>query len=183
MDLRPKFNELERLLLEQRNLIGLHSGVPFILLVYPPDQEKACTQAQANLADKIRTRSVPVLDCELSTFIFDHYKQQGYLDRVFELDQDPEQSDSLRRMIAGVYEKNLPEWVMALAKKAEPDGVIFMTGVASLHPFARISNLLSDLENKITVPLVVFYPGRHMDGKLYFLNSDEPHVGYRARII
>jgi hypothetical protein len=45
MDLRPKFSELEHLLLEQRNLIGLHSGVPFILLVYPPDQEKMCMGA------------------------------------------------------------------------------------------------------------------------------------------
>jgi hypothetical protein len=183
MDLRPKFIELESLLLEQRDLIGLHSGVPFILLVYPPDREKTCMGAKDNMADKIRSRGVPVFECKLSTFIFDYYKKQGYIERVFDLDRDPEQRETLRRMIAGVYERNLPEWVLEMANKAEPDGILFMTGVASLYPFARISNLLSELETKIKVPMVVFYPGRYMDGNLYFLNSDEAHVGYRARIL
>jgi len=57
-----------------------------------------------------------------------------------------------------------------------------LTSVASIYPFARVSNLLTDLENHVLVPLVVFYPGGEVDGKLSFLNR-EAHIGYRARII
>lgn len=183
MDLRPKFNELEELLLGQRNLIGLHSGVPFLLMVYPPDHESILGYHADNLAEKLRARGVPVLECELNTFIFDYYKSQGHLEKLFELDRDPSQRQNLRRMIAGVYERKLVEWMLGEAKRAEPNGVIFLTGVAGLYPFARISNLLADLENQVKIPLVVFYPGRERDGNLYFLDSDEAHRGYRARII
>jgi hypothetical protein len=183
MDLQPKFTELERVLLEQRHLIGLHSGVPFLLLVYPPDQELECHWRQEHVAEKLRARGTPVLECHLGTFFFDYYKERGYLDKIFELDRDPKQRDNLRRMIAGVYEKNLPGWVMELTKKAEPNGVIFLTSVASLYPFARVSNLLSELENLVRLPMVTFYPGRHSEDGLYFLDSTQPHTGYRARII
>lgn len=183
MDLRPKFNELEDLLLNQRDLIGLHSGVPFVLLVYPPEQERICQGYQENLAEKLRARGVPVLNCELRTFIFDHYEEQGHLEKIFDLDKDPNERDRLRRMVAGVYEKKLVGWVLEKAKTAEPNGVVFLTGVPSLYPFARVSNLLTDLENKVKIPLVVFYPGRERDGSLYFLDSNEAHTGYRARII
>lgn len=183
MDLRPKFKELEDLLLNQWDLIGLHSGVPFLLLVYPPEEERKARYYAEILAEKLRARNVPVLECEVGPFIFEYYKEQGYLEKIFELDRDPTKQDDLRRMVAGVYEKELVKWMLEEEKRAEPDGVIFLNGVAGFYPFARVSNLLTDLENKIKIPLVVFYPGRERDGGLYFLDSDEPHRGYRARVI
>jgi hypothetical protein len=183
MNLLDKFNELERMLLEQRRLLGLHSGVPFVILVYDPHEERRCQARQIELWDKLEFNGIHVIEHELNNFIFDYYAQKGQLERIFDLDRDPAHREELRQMIAGVYERELVKRILDGVKDADPDhSVVFLTGVASMYPFARVSNLLTALENRIKVPLVVFYPGSERDGKLSFLNQ-EPHVGYRARRI
>ena len=183
MDLSPKFLELETLLLEQRHLLSLHSGVPFILLVYDPEDEHWCQARQVELQEKLRFKGLDVIEHRLNTFIFEYYEQKGQLERIFELDRDPARRDELRQMISTAYERELVKRIEDNAHQADLErSVIFLTGVASIYPFARISNLLNTLENRVKVPLVVFYPGSERDGKLSFLNQ-EPHVGYRARRI
>lgn len=183
-DLSAKFNELETVLLEQRHLLGLHTGVPFIILVYDPHDERSCRTLQLDLQTKLEARGgVRVISLELNNFIFDYYKEKDQLERIFDLDRKPKYRDELRQMIAGVYEQELVKQIQKDIKDADPDqSVIFLSGVASMYPFARVSNLLTSLENRVKVPLVVFYPGSEQDGKLSFLNQ-EPHVGYRARRI
>jgi hypothetical protein len=184
MSLSTKFDELERLLLHHRHSLGRHSGVPFLILIYPPQQEQRSRAYQIDLREKLRLRGMRVLEQELNNFIFDHYREKGQLERIFELDRDPARRDELRRMLAGVYEKELVRRILdEVATVADADNtVVFLAGVASMYPFARVSNLLTDLENKIQIPLVVFYPGSEENGKLRFLNR-EPHLGYRARRI
>lgn len=183
MSLLDKFNELETMLLEQRRLLGLHSGVPFVILVYDPGEERHCRARQIELREKLEFNGIHVIEHELNNFIFDYYAKKGQIERIFELDRNPSRREELRQMIAGVYEKELVARIVDGVKDADPDhSVIFLTGVASIYPFARVSNLLDALENQVKVPLVVFYPGSERDGKLSFLNQ-EPHVGYRARRI
>jgi hypothetical protein len=185
MQLRRLFQELEQALLEDRHLLSLHSGVPFLLLVYPPEQERECREYQAVLMEKLRVRGQPVVEHRLDTFIFDYYAQPRYakrggLQRIFELERtDPR---GLRRQLSQMYRLELVERIRKTADRVSPDGAIFVTGVSMMYPFAHVSNLLSDLENKILVPLVVFYPGSIQDGQLSFLGI-EPHSGYRARVI
>jgi len=183
MSLHDKFNELETMLLEQRHLLGLHSGVPFIILVYDPHEERRCRARQIELREKLEARGVHVIEHELNNFIFDYYADKGQLERIFDLDRDPARREELGQMIAGVYEKELIDRILEGVKDADSNrNVIFLTGVASMYPFARVSNLLTALENRVQVPLVVFYPGSERDGRLSFLDQ-EPHVGYRARRI
>jgi hypothetical protein len=183
MSLSDKFNELETVLLKQRHLLGLHSGVPFLILVYDPDQERRCRARQIELREKLEAREVHVEECELSNFIFDYYASKGQLERIFDLDRNPARREELRHMIAGVYERELVDRILDRIQDTDSEhSVVFLTGVASMYPFARVSNLLTSLENQVKIPLVVFYPGSERDGKLSFLNQ-EPHVGYRARRI
>jgi hypothetical protein len=187
MNLPAKFEELETLLLDDqhRAQLRLHSGVPFIILVYDPRDERKSRAFQTQLREKLNARQLKVKEYELNTFIFDYYAEKNQLERIFEIDRDPDRRDELKRMIAGVYEKQLVDDIKAEVAELNNDpnqNVIFLTSVASMYPFARVSNLLADLENHVLVPLIVFYPGSEVDGKLSFLNR-EPHVGYRARII
>jgi hypothetical protein len=184
MILLPKFRELERALLRDRHLLAIHSGVPFLLLVYPPEQERLCRELQAELMEKLRARNTPVIEHRLDTFIFDYYEQrfkdQGGVERIFQLERhDP---DALRRMVSGIYEGELVARILATVSRAEPNGVIFLTRVGAMYPFGRISNLLVTLENRISLPLVVFYPGIESAGQLSFLGLEQ-HTGYRARVI
>jgi hypothetical protein len=185
MHLTTLFRDLEQMLLHDRHLLALHSGVPFVLLVYSPKEERLCREMQAELMEKLRTRDIPVIEHRLDTLIFDYYSQPRYekrggLQRIFDLERS--NPDELRRQISGMYETELVERVLKTASRAEPDGAIFITRTATMYPFARVSNLLTALENRIRLPLVIFYPGSFHDGQLSFLNL-EPHTGYRARII
>ena len=155
------------------------------MLVYEPDEERKSRALQTRLRDKLNARQLQVVEYELNTFIFEHYANKNQLEQVFKIDQDPTRRDELKRMIASVYEKQLVQDIKEKAQElnSHPDkNIIFLTSVASIYPFARVSNLLTDLENHVLVPLVVFYPGGEVDGKLSFLNR-EAHIGYRARII
>lgn len=187
MSLSAKFEELEAILLDDqhRSQLRLHSGVPFIMLVYDPYEERKSRAYQTRLRDKLNARQLPVTEYELNTFIFEHYAKKNQIERVFKIDRDPDRRDELKRMIASVYEKQLVQEIRQKAAELNnhPDrNIIFLTSVASIYPFARVSNLLTDLENHVLVPLIVFYPGEEVDGKLSFLNR-EAHIGYRARII
>ncbi len=180
-----KFTELEKLLLNHRGTLALHAGVPFVLLIYDPRQELRCRDEQAHLRVKLEDAGLAVHEMALDTFIFDHYAEIGLLDVIFE--KEPSEPGEVHQDLA----KNLrPALARRIIQKAEEmegqDAVIFLTQVAHLYPFVRISNLLENLENQVKVPLVVFYPGEKLDSEMRFLcleNADGPHTKYRARRI
>ena len=91
------------------------------------------------------------------------------------------------RDLARNYRPALAQHIIQTAETLEDqDVVLFLTHVAHLYPFVRVSNLLEDLENRVKMPLVIFYPGEELDGELRFLcleNTDGPHTKYRARRI
>jgi hypothetical protein len=183
--LTEKFTDLEKLLLNQRHTLDLHAGVPFVLLIYPPSQEHRCEEEQKHLAVKLRDAGLTVREIPVATFLFDHYAEIGLLDTMFEKERT--QPGDVFRDLAKNYRPALADHIIetADALKGE-DAVIFLTQAAHLYPFVRVSNLLNNLENRVRMPFVLFYPGEELDGELRFLcleNADGPHTKYRARRI
>ena len=180
-----KFRELETLLLRSRHTLALHAGVPFVLLIYDPHQERLCREEQEHLGTKLQDAGLTVREIPVQTFIFDHYAQIGLLDRVFEKERTS--PGDVYRDLAKNYRPALVEHIIEEAQGLEgQDAVLLLTQAAHLYPFVRVSNLLEDLENQVKLPFVVFYPGEELDGELRFLcleNADGPHSKYRARRI
>jgi len=183
--LTDKFAELEKLLLNQRHTLALHAGVPFVLLIYDPEEERRCQEEQAHLAAKLADASLTVREISVETFIFDHYAGIGLLDKVFEKERT--RPGDVYRDLAKNYRPALAQHIAEAADALDgQDAILFLTRVAHLYPFVRVSNLLQDLENRVKLPLVIFYPGEELDGELRFLglqNADGPHTKYRARRI
>lgn len=180
-----KFRELETLLLTQRHTLALHAGVPFVLLIYDPNQERLCRDEQAHLATKLQDAGLTVHDIPVQSFIFDHYERIGLLDKALDLEHT--RPAAVYSDFARHYRPALVRHITKTAADLEgQDAVLFLTQVAHLYPFVRVSNLLEDLENKVKLPFVIFYPGQELDGELRFLgleNADGPHSKYRARRI
>jgi hypothetical protein len=185
LSLTDKFAELEKLLLNQRHTLALHAGVPFVLLIYDPNEERRCREEQAHLMTKLGDAGLVVREIAVETFIFDHYAEIGLLDKIFE--KEATQPGDVSRDLAKNYRPALARHIIQVAEALEgQDAILFLTRVAHLYPFVRISNLLEDLENRVKLPLVIFYPGQELDGELRFLcleNADGPHTKYRARRI
>ena len=180
-----KFNDLERLLLRDRSTLALHAGVPFVLLIYDPADERRCREEQAHLMTKLADNGLAVREIPVETFIFDHYAALGLLDKLFE--KELTQPETVYRDLARNYRPALAQHIIQTAETLDgQDAILFLTRVAHLYPFVQVSNLLEDLENQVKLPLVIFYPGGELDGELRFLgleNADGPHTKYRARRI
>jgi hypothetical protein len=185
LSLTEKFTELEQLLLNQRHTLALHAGVPFVLLVYDPAEERHCQEEQSHLMTKLADAGLTVREIPVRAFVFDYYAEIGLLEKVFA--REREHPGDVYRDLAKNYR---PALARRIAEEADAldgqDGVLFLTQVAHLYPFVRVSNLLNDLESQVRIPLVIFYPGEELDGELRFLcleNADGPHTKYRARRI
>ncbi len=180
-----KFRELETLLVNSRHTLALHAGVPFVLLIYHPQQERLCREEQEHLATKLQDAGLTVREIPVQAFIFKHYAKIGLLDRLFEKERTS--PGDVHRDLAKNYRPALTKHIVEEAEALDgQDAVLFLTEAAHLYPFVRVSNLLEDLENHVKLPFVVFYPGEELDGELRFLcleNSDGPHSKYRARRI
>jgi hypothetical protein len=180
-----KFRELESLLVNSRHTLALHAGVPFVLLIYDPQQERLCREEQAHLSNKLEDAGLVVHEIPVQTFVFDHYARIGLLDKIFEKERT--NPGDVYRDLAKNYRPALARHIIAQAEELESqDAVLFLTQTAHLYPFVRVSNLLEDLENHVKLPFVVFYPGEELEGELRFLcleNADGPHSKYRARRI
>jgi hypothetical protein len=180
-----KFTELERLLLDHRRSLALHAGVPFVLLIYDPYVERLCREEQSHLIIKLANGGLDVHEIAVKTFVFDHYAEIGLLEKMFE--KETTRPVDVYRDLARNYRPALAQHIIQTAETLEDrDVVLFLTQTAHLYPFVRVSNLLEDLENRVKMPLVIFYPGEELDGELRFLcleNTDGPHTKYRARRI
>lgn len=180
-----KFAELEALLVDDRQTLALHAGVPFVLLIYHPKEEHRCRQEQARLAERLGDSGIIVREISLESFVLDHYADIGLLEKL--LQKEILHRQSVYRDLAKNSRPALCRHIIRVSEELDSeDAILFVCGLAHLFPFVRVSNLLEDLENRVKLPLVMFYPGEELDGELRFLcleNADGPHSKYRARRI
>lgn len=179
MTLSQKFDQLEDLLLNHRDSIGIHNGVPFIMLIYNPSEEVDCRKKIKNLEEKLTSKKLGVLTIPINKFIFEHLIGEGILEDVFQYDR--ESPKEVREELSKRCKQHLRPYILKQIEQNDPD-VVFVTNTASLHPYYRVSNLFNSLENdlKMIPPFIVFYPGEIRDEKLYFLGEFESSEYYRA---
>jgi len=155
--------------------------VPFLRLVYWPEEEIACQRFRDALARTLAREGVTVQTVSCRDVIFTHYEQQGRLDQLFELEQTD--GERLSAHIARRARQELTERLVGGAESLGEEGVIFLVDVAFLYPYLQLSPVLEACTNRITPPLalVIFYPGEvDVEGRLLFLGQ-RPSGYYRTR--
>ena len=179
--LLEKFEELENLLLHHRATLAQNTGVPFVRLVYRPDEEVECRRRRELLERTLRREGIAVETASCCGAIFAHYERRGRLDQLFELERT--EGDRLSVSIARHGRQELTDQLLAAAERLKGDGVVFLVDAAFLYPYLHLAPVLEDCTNRITPPLalVVFYPGEvDVDGQLLFLGA-RPSGYYRTR--
>jgi len=179
--LPEKFEELERWLLRDRALLAQSTGVPFIRLVYRPEEEADCVRRRELLRRTVEGQGVKVQTVSCRDVIFGHYERRGRLEQLFQLEATagPELGDT----IAGHAAQELTTSLMQAVESLVSDGVVFLTDVAFLYPYLHLGPILDDCTNCIQPPmaLAIFYPGEvNLEKRLMFLGV-RPTSYYRTR--
>lgn len=179
--LQQKFEQLEDLLLHHRRALDQGTGVPFVRLVYRPEEDVSCQRFREALARTLVREGIAVQTVSCRAVIFAHYERQGRLEPLFELERSGEKR--LNANIARHARQELEAQLMAAAERLGGDGVIFLVEVAFLYPHLELSPVLDACTNRIVTPLalVIFYPGEvDADNRLLLLGQ-RPSSYYRTR--
>lgn len=181
--LENKSEELMKLLTEDFNNIGIHSGVPFVIYTYPPEYEKELIAEVERLSKKIERRGLQAKKIRFDK-LFKKFTEQslGNLQELYSL--EAEDRESLKRSIAKEIGDKMVEYIIQQSNESDTQ-VLLVYRTSAIHPILKVHSLMDSFENKVKIPLVLFYPGSSDKKKLRFLNKDIPEEGYyyRARIL
>ncbi len=179
--LQDKFDELETLLLHHRDTLAQNTGVPFLRLVYRPEEEESCGRQRDTLIRVLESQGIPAVTVSCKGAIFAHYERQGRLERLFELEKT--EPEWLQRSMGPHARKEMVERLLQAADRLPGDGIIFVVDTALVYPYLSLAGVLHDITNQITSPtaLVLFYPGEvSVDGELLLLGRRASGT-YRTR--
>lgn len=177
--LDKKFNEIEELLVSGgAEQVKGRRGVPFIVLLYPPDEELQVRSRIDILKRKLETEGWDIQSFQPEPVLFKFLESKGKLKDVFEAERkDPQQ---LRSKIASdLFVKHLAD----LGKDFKPKTAIFIRRAGGFYPHVNIHSLQEQLVNKVKKTTVFFIPAIETEGQEYIFLGKIRTQKYRGHYI
>ena len=173
-------------LADPRQKISAYHDMPYAIFWYPPEYEFPLRHELSLLKTRLEQSGKRVTVISLAECL------NQALDAEFSRDEfiEAERSMGLDAAIETAHEiigvnHPLPDLVAErIPSDATPSGdIVFIVRAGSLFPIYRTSSLLEKLQDKVTVPAVLFYPGL-LDGStgLSFMGVLQPEHNYRPKI-
>lgn len=183
-DVQARLEEVERLVRDDRDEIGKHAGVPFIVFTYHPSDEIEVDEEVRNLIEKLEYHDQAVAGIDMRELVFSILEERGILENVIDLERrDRDQ------LLEGLKSSLLDDGEMGqiastIAAKAEDADTVIIYRMGILYPFASASTLMGQLEMNTPddTPIVFCYPAKVDDKSLRFLDESEGTY-YHARVI
>lgn len=183
--LEANFKELSLRLQDSSRLRNI-GGDPVFYLIFRPEEmlrvkrHLKAWKTQLILAGwDVEVLSLAVL---LDGFFKNHPLRQFWLSGEQANPGDFESVNTTLRealLSSNVVEKKILAALAALATK--PNGLLLVTDVEALHPYLRIGAIEQRLTGKVTVPMVILYPGtRTGQSNLSFLGIYPEDGNYRS---
>jgi len=177
--LDKKFEELEELLVSGgAEQIKARRGVPFIVLLYPPDEELQVRSRIDTLKRKLETAGWGIQSFQPEPILFKFLESKGKLKDVFEAErQDPQQLRS--KMASDLFVKHLA----GLGKDFNLKTAIFIGRAGGFYPHVNIHSLQEQLVNKVKKTTVFFIPAIETEGQEYIFLGKVRTQKYRGHYI
>jgi len=177
--LDKKFKELEELLVSGgAEQIKARRGVPFIILLYPPDEELQVRSRIDTLKRKLETAGWDIQTFQPEPILFKFLESKGKLKDVFEAErQDPQQLRS--KMASDLFVNHLAD----LGKDFNPRTAIFIRRAGGFYPNVNIHSLQEQLVNKVKKTTVFFIPAIETEGQEYIFLGKVRTQKYRGYYI
>jgi hypothetical protein len=178
--LRDKFEELAELLITNRDNLAQGTGVPFVRLLFHPDEELEARELTKLLKKKLEKAGLSPIEIRCGEYPFKYYQEKNLLGlRLKTAEEYP--IEAMNEMGKHAEEDLLAE-IVQQAETGNDRTIILLTETSLLYPYAGLSGILLGCENKVHVPLVVIYPATVENNNVLFMGKREPGY-YRTRDI
>lgn len=142
---------------------GIINEVPFFIFAYPPAEEVPVQKHTGYMVKRLRTMGVSVLEINLYDLCVDIIKDQGYWDKLLEMEVQWKKDKFERQLknLVEIREHLMPAIVKRIEDAGEP-GVLFLTGVGNVYPLVRTHTVLNNLQSIAKdYPTLLFFPGEY----------------------
>jgi hypothetical protein len=182
--------------------ISTNRNYPFAIFHYPPGEEFKMRTKLLELLELLRSKGWTILNVDLFSTLLGYLSELEEGELIDALVQEEKLQYSvnkkdftislnvLQNALDGIFkDKNqYPQRVLQKIKSVstgcdEKHTVVFLSRIGGLYPFYRTSSLLRFLDDGITVPTIVLYPGdRTEQYYLSFMGEMDADRDYRPRI-
>ena len=169
---------------DPRPALSAYHNMPYAIFWYPPEVEFALRSEVSLLATRLTQAGKRVTIVSLAECLAEALANEAY---------DPAEGEaaaSLAKTVETVHEilGSTQPLDAIVAARIPPDAdplsdVVFLLRAGALFPVYRTSSLLEQLQGRVLVPAVLFYPGElHGAAELRFMGVLEAEHNYRPRI-
>lgn len=171
---------------DPRARLSAYHDMPYALFRYDPEAELELRRQVTQLATRLSNRGKRPHRISLAECLSDAMLSQRSLDDWIAVERELGTTttiDTVHQILAEYAP--LPE-IVATKMPADADprrDVVFIVRTGALFPVYRTFSLLEQLHGRVTVPTILFYPGR-LDGAagLQFMGVLEAEHNYRPKI-
>lgn len=169
---------------------GLSKEVPFFIYHFPPSWALDVDEMRHRVQTKLQSDDgLSVAQINLYDLAIELLKERGVWERVLDLEPTMDKAE-FREVLQGMLD---PHDHVAPAIRAgldaQPDDMVFLTGIGEVFPFIRTHTVLENLQSVVTGrPLLAWFPGTYeftqaSGHQLRALNLNASDSYYRAKDI
>lgn len=168
-----KINELKSKILTENMGWCRHSGVPFILTVINQDEQLYLHIKLKELKEdaNIQGYNLEIVNIEEKLFELLKEDEGEGLTELFDFEMG--NINEFKSEMQTTLLRLLHNWIVKRSKELGERGRMVFTRVGSTAPHFRFIQLLSKLENQVSIPLVFFIPGTLNETSLKMLDKYE----------
>ncbi len=170
-----------------RPRISAYHDMPYAIFWYPPEEEFAVRVEVSLLRTRLEQSGKRVTIISLAECLSAVLKAEGYDAAQLTEAETMVGLDAIIQTIHELLSEYHPlDELVAARMPSDPDplrDVAFIVRAGALFPVYRTSSLLEQLQHKVIVPSVLFYPGQ-LEGAagLSFMGVCDPDHNYRPKI-
>lgn len=169
--LSEKINRVKNMILNHQLSWSRHSGVPFILVAINPSEQLYLLPKLEDIKQDGEAQGYKVEIVNIEKLLYDLLleDEDGDLNDLYDFEK--EEYIEFKKEMQGIMFRLLYDWILEKVDQLGPNGRILFTRVGSIAPHIRLVQLLSRLENKVSIPLCFFIPGTVNSSKFMMLDD------------
>lgn len=163
---------------------GLGKEVGYHIFDYDPTDEMTVQKYIPFIKKQIKENHphLSVVECHLFEIVLTIFRDKGYLEKNFTMEQNRGSSYILNAMRKSLRLTSKNDLVIDHIRKCAKDhDIIFITGVGEVFPIIRSHVILNNLHHAIgEQPVILFYPGKYSGQDLILFGEFTERNYYRA---